>query len=247
MARREHGGAAEALEEIESAADRLSEWLQENLRVVVVVVAGVLGVAGLGSYVASTRNAAEQDASSALARIRDDYLSAMGAGPGALEVPELANPEAAAQIRAEYEKRFGEVAAAHPGTVAGSLAVMERARLASEDGRDGDALSLLEAALPAAPGDAVRGMVLQRIAQRLEGLERWEDAAARHEEASDLGDYALRGWAMLDAARCRAEAGDVVGAAALYERLERELPEMSVPEAERARGLELRAAAKRSQ
>jgi predicted negative regulator of RcsB-dependent stress response len=243
MARREHGAAAEALEEIESAGDRLSEWLQENLRLVVAGVAGLLLVAGLGSYVASSRHTAEQEASSALARTRDDYLSAMGASPGAIEVPELANAEAAAQIRAEYEKRFGEVAAAHPGTVAGTLAALERARLASDGGRDEEAISLLEEALGDAPGGAVRGMLLQRIAQRLEVLERWDEAAARHEEAAKVGDYPLRGWAMLDAARCRAEAGDVAAAVALYDQLERELPDMKVPEDERARGLELRAAA----
>jgi hypothetical protein len=138
MARREHGAAAEALEEIESAGDRLSEWLQENLRLVVAGVAGLLLVAGLGSYVASSRHTAEQEASSALARTRDDYLSAMGASPGAIEVPELANAEAAAQIRAEYEKRFGEVAAAHPGTVAGTLAGGRAPLLPSGD--DGTAL-----------------------------------------------------------------------------------------------------------
>jgi predicted negative regulator of RcsB-dependent stress response len=243
MARRDHGAAAEALEEIESASDRLSEWLQENLRVVIFAVAATLVIAGLGSWAVSSRDDAEEAASSALARTRDDYLSAMGAAPGVIDVPELANPEAAAQIRSEYEKRFGEVAAEHPGTVSGTIASLEHARLASEGGRDDEAIELLESALANAPsGEAIRGIVLQRIAQRLEEAERWDEAAARHEQAAALGDFPIRGWALVDAARCRAEAGDAAGALALYDRLERELPDMTLPETERARVFELRAA-----
>ena len=242
MARRDHGAAAEALGELESAADRLGDWLQENLRLVIAVVAVLLLVAGVGSWIASSRATAEQEASSALARTRDDYLSAMGAAPGAIEVPQLANPKAADQIRAEYEKRFGEVAAEHPGTVAGTLAALERARLASQGGRNDEALALLEAALADAPsGRAIRGMVLQRIAQRLEGAGRWEEAAARHEQAAAVDGYPLRGWALADAARCRAQAGDAAGALALYDRLAREAPELKLSESQHARVLELRA------
>ncbi len=242
MARRDHGAAAEALGEIESVSDRLSEWLQENVRLVIGVVAAALIVAGLGSWAISSRDTAEQEASSDLARTRDDYLSAMGAAPGAIDVPELANPEAAAQIRAEYEQRFGEVAAEHPGTVAGALASLERARLATEGGRTEEAIAVYEKALADAPsGGAIRGMILQRWAQRLEDEGRWAEAAEKHEQAGGMGDFPLRGFALADAARCRAEAGDAAGALALYERIERELPDLTLPESERARIHELRA------
>ena len=243
MARRDHGAAAEALEEIEGISDRLSEWLQENFRLVIGVVSAALVIAGLGSWVISSRDTAEQEASAALARTRDDYLSAMGAAPGVIDVPELANPEAAIQIRAEYAKRFGEVAAGHPGTVAGTLASLEHARLVTEGGGNEEAIALYEAALANAPSSgAVRGMVLQRWAQRLEDEGRWEEAAAKHEQAGGMSDFPLRGFALADAARCRAEAGDTAGALALYERLERELPDLRLPDADRARVYELRAA-----
>lgn len=243
MARREQGVAAETLEGIESAADRLGDWLQENLRIVVVVVAVTLLAAGIASWIATSNQAAEEEASAALSQTRDAYLSAMGAAPGTLDVPELANPAAAAQIRAEYEQRFGEVAAEHPGTVAGTLATLERARLVAEGGDNEQALALLESALDDAPSGPVRGMVLQRLAQRLEVAGRWEEAAARHEQAAEQGDFPLSGWALADAARCRAEAGDTAAALALYERLEREHPELRLPDAHRTRMLELRAAA----
>lgn len=243
MARRDHGVAAEALEEIEGISDRLSEWLQENFRLVIAVVSGALVLAGLGSWAISSRNTAEEEASAALARTRDDYLSAMGAGPGVIDVPELANPEAAAQIRAEYEKRFGEVAAEHPGTVAGTLASLEHARLVTEGGRNEEAIALYEAAFANAPSDGgIRGLLLQRWAQRLEDEGRWKEAAAKHEQAGGLSDFPLRGFALADAARCLAEAGDDAGALALYERAERELPDVTLPEADRARVYELRAA-----
>jgi predicted negative regulator of RcsB-dependent stress response len=241
---RDHGTAAEVLGELESAADRLGEWLQANVRAVAVAIVALLVAAGLGTWIVSARQSAEQEASNALAQTRTDYLSAMGAPPGAIDVPELANPEAAVQIRAEYEQRYAEVAEAHAGTVAGTLAVLEQARLASEGGRGDEAIGLLEQALSGTPSDGpVRGMVLQRLAQRLEGASRWADAAERHEAAAQLSDYPLRHWALADAARCRALAGDDAAALALYERLDREAPKLPLSDLQKAQRLELRAAA----
>ncbi len=241
MARHERGAAAEALGELESAADRLSDWLQANIRAVAIAIAVLLIASGVAAWIVNARQGAEQDASAALARTRDDYLSAMGAAPGAIEVPELANREAASQIRREYERRFGEVADEHAGTVAGTLAQLERARLATEDGQEEEATALLETALGQAPAGAVRGMVLQRLAQRLEVAGRWEEAAQRHQDAAAVAAYPLRGWALADAARCRASAGDPAGALALYERLEREFPKLKLPDDQSAEILELRA------
>ena len=244
MARRDHGAAAEMLGELESAADRLGEWLQTNLRPVAAAIAALLVVAGIGAWIVSARNSAEQEASNALAQTRTDFLSAMGAAPGAIDVPELANREAASQIRAEYEQRYAVVAATHPGTVAGALAALEQARLANEGGRGDEAIGLLEQALSDAPSDGpVRGMMLQQLAQRLEAAGRWTDAAGRHEAAAQLADYPLRQWALADAARCRALARENTAALALYERLEREAPELPLSDVQKAQRLELRAAA----
>jgi hypothetical protein len=245
MARRDEGTAAEMLGELESVGDRLGEWLQTHIRAVVAAVAALLVISGLVAWLVSAREHAEQEASTDLAQTRADYLSAMGADAGALEVPELANPAAAAEIRAEYEKRYGEVAAEHPGTVAGTLAQIERAALVAGDpSRTDEAIGLLEQAVADAPGrNPVRGIALQRLAQRLEAAGRWGDAAARHEEASQVADYPLRHWAIADAARCRATAGEADAARALYDRLDREAPDLQLDDVQKALRLELRASA----
>jgi hypothetical protein len=157
------------LGELESVADRLSEWLQTHIALVSAAIATLLVVAGVGAWIASWRQGAEEAASSALADARADYLAAMGAEPGAIEVPQLANPAAAQQIRADFEKRFATVAEEHTGTVAGALAVVERAGLATAGGRSDEAITLLEKALQDSPkNDAVRGLIGQRLAQRFE-------------------------------------------------------------------------------
>jgi hypothetical protein len=244
MAHREHGTAAEMLGELESAADRLGEWLQTHLTAVSIAIVGLLVAAGLGAWLVSARESAEQVASSALAQTRADYLSAMGAQPGSIEVPEIANPTAAAEIRAEYEKRYAEVAAEHEGTVAATLAAIEQASLASAGGRGDEAITLLEQAVEKAPASgAVRGIVIARLAQRFEASGRWAEAADRHEAAAKLEDYPLHQWALADAARCRAMAGDAAAARALYDRLDREAPDLPLSDDQRAQRLELRAAA----
>ncbi|HKA15904.1 MAG TPA: hypothetical protein VKH41_12865 [Myxococcota bacterium] len=243
MAQRDHGAAAEMLDELESAADRLGEWLQAHLVPVASAVIGLLAAAGLGAWVVSARETAEDAASTALAQTHADYLSAMGAQPGSIDVPELANPAAAAEIRAEYEKRYAEVAKQHSGTVAGALASVERAGLLSASGHEDEAIAQLEQALKEAPSGAVHGMIAQKLAQRFEAAGRWADAAEQHEAASNLADYPLRHWAIADAARCRAAAGDAAAARALYDRLDREAPDLAISDDQRAQRLELRAAA----
>ena len=53
--------------------------------------------------------------------------------------------------------------------------------------------------------------------------------AANHEAAGSLEDFPLRYWALLDAARCYARAGDVSHAVVLFDHVEAEAPEHPVP------------------
>lgn len=244
MARKHQPTAIETLDEIQSAADRLGHWVQENLRWVVAAVVVLLLAAGLTSYLANARARSEKAASIALAETRNAYLTAMGAGPGALEVPELANPEAAEAIRAEYTERFGAVADAHPGTVSGALARMEVAQLAIEAGDTERALAVFEQILAEdPPSESLRGLVLQSAAQALEQAERWSEAAERHQQAAGIEAYPLRHWALADAARCLVAAGDRETARSLYARLDSEAPELRLPDHLRAQKRELEAAA----
>jgi tetratricopeptide (TPR) repeat protein len=242
---RKQAGTIEALEEIQGAADRLAEWIRGHLMLVIGVVGGLLALAGGVSFYMTSRTGQEEDAASALALAREEYLEAMGAGPGAFEVPELANPEAGARIRDEYAEKLENVSASWAGTVAATLAELDRAVLARDAGEVERALEILEATLArGVSGGALRGVALQRSAQALEDLGRWEAAAARHEEAAAIDAFPLRHWALADAARCAARAGDRERALALYERVEAEAPDLRLPDHQRAELRELRATAK---
>jgi predicted negative regulator of RcsB-dependent stress response len=241
---RKQAGTIEALDEIQGAADHLAEWIREHLGLVLGVVGGLLALAGGISFYMTSQTGREQDAASALALAREEYLEAMGAGPGAFEVPELANPEAGARIRSEYAEKLANVAATYSGTVASTLAELDQAALARDAGEPERALEILEASLAGGvTGEALRGVTLQRVAQGLEDLGRWEDAATRHEEAAAIRSFPLRHWALADAARCAARAGDRQRALALYERVEAEAPDLRLPDHQRAEIRELRASA----
>lgn len=232
MARKSHHpAAAERLEEIQSAADQLAEWIRTHLWVVVGSVAAILVVAA-GIQFATTQSARrEEAASAALARARADYLAAMGAPMGALEVPELANPQAAARIRSEYVERYGALAAAHRGTVSGALALLAAGDLLRESGDDAGAIAMWEELLrESGASDGVRGLALQRVAAAHEDAERWLEAGQRHEQAAALPGYPLRYWALADAARCFVAAEENAHALTLYDRLEAEAPELRLPD-----------------
>ena len=83
-------GSAEVLAEIEGIAERGATWVGENLVLVGVLLAALLAsAAGVGVYFAD-RTAQAEAGSDALDNVRSAYLKAMGAGPGAIDVPELA-------------------------------------------------------------------------------------------------------------------------------------------------------------
>jgi len=239
MAKHAHG-AGETLDELQSAADRLGVFIQANLRAVAAAIALVLALAAAVSLLFTSRRKAEEAATIAFADARADYLEAMGAPPGALEVPELANPEAAKRIREEYSGRYAEIADAHPGTVSGVLARLAEAELQQNAGQLDAALETLRKAHAEAPSRAgLQGMILQREAQVLEQADRFADAAERHEQASDLEDYPLRDYALADAARCRVIAGDLDAARALYARLDARAPDLRLPDYQRMQRREL--------
>jgi tetratricopeptide (TPR) repeat protein len=244
MSRRSQTGAAEALEEIQTSADRLAEWLRAHLLAVAVALVVVLGIAGGIQLTVSAGEQREEAASTALAGVRGEYFDAMGAPAGSREVPELANPEAAVRIRMDFAARYAEVADAHPGTVSGALARLEAGNLLAEAGDPQRAGEIWQGLLAEAPRqDSLRGLILQRLAHAHEDAGRWREAAERHEEASALSGFPLRHWALADAARCFAAAGDGDQALALYERLQTRAVDLRLSDPQRAQRETLRAAA----
>ena len=230
------------IEEIESAADRMAEWIGENRWLVSGGLALVLGAAlAWGGYDNYSRSR-EKAASNALAKTRSAYFSALGATPSAIEEPTLANPKAARAIQQDFLERFREVGDAHDGTVAGTLAIFEVARLLDKLERGDESAALWDRALGAASGNpGLRGLLDQRRAEAYEHDGKWDQAASAHESAGDIIEYPLRYWALVDAARCAAAGGEGERALALYERVEHEAPGLTLPPHLRAQYRELQA------
>ena len=80
--------------ELETGVERLAGWIGANPWLAGGILVGAIVLAGaIGGY-SSWRASQDSDASNALDLVRGEYLREMGAPPGAIEVPELANPKA---------------------------------------------------------------------------------------------------------------------------------------------------------
>jgi tetratricopeptide (TPR) repeat protein len=241
--RRDAEAAAETLREIDSVFDRAAEWAIRNPTAVLVGIAAVLAVAAAVGGLRWHSARSQLAASEAVARVQTDYLAAMGASPGQLEAPEPANPETAKQVRLDHIERFRKVAEEHPGSVAAVQAWLEAGNLQQEmDDLEAALGSWQKAADAAEPGSAVRALAQSRLGSGLESAGRWSDAAQAHEQAGAAESYPLRFYALADAARCWAEAGDRARAVALFDRVEAESPGLTIPEHVRARLRELQVA-----
>ena len=235
---------SDVFDEIESSADRLGDWVRSHAAWLGLGVLVAIGGSWAVQAWVQHSDTREEEASAALAAARNRFLQAMGAAPGASEVPELANPAAAGRIREEYRAALGQVAEAHAGTVGGALARLEAVELSEEDRGPEATLAELQGLLAELPvGASLRPIALQRIAQTQEALGRFADAAASYEAAADVRSYPLRHLARAEAARCYAEAGERARALALYDQLAVEAPDLQLPEHHRVLGRELRATA----
>lgn len=238
--------AGRTLEEIQSAADTMADWIRNHLVQVASAVAGALLLTGGAAYWVNSREAQADAAAAQLSEARDDYLRAMGAGPLSLNVPELANPAAAEPIRAEFESALAQISESYPESTAAVLSRFEAGRLAQDAGDAETALVIYRAAVDqGVENPTLRALAQQRVAQALEDLERWMEAADAHEAAAREPDYPLRYWALADAARCRATAGDFQRANVLYQRLEAEAPTLQLASHERSLRSDVRAMAPR--
>lgn len=218
------------LTEIDSYVDRGADWVADHPAIVLTVAGAILlGAAAVGGY-ANWRASTEDEASAALAVVRAEYLEAMGAAPGAVEVPELANPETAAAVRSEFLERFREVAEETAGTSTAALAWVEVGSLHEADGDAAAAIETWRSALAKLPRSSpLRGLVLQRIAHVQEDQGQLHEAAETYLEAAELPQFPLRYRTMADAARTFAAAGDAGRAVELYQRLQSEAPDLSLP------------------
>jgi len=245
VAKQKSGGhePLDAFDEIESRGEKIVEWVGSNAKIVLGVAGGLLVVAAIVGYTSGRSERREQAASAAYAEVRADYLAAMGATPGAIVAPDLANPAAAARIREDFREKFAAVAESHPDTASGALASLERGDLVAAGGDSSAAREIWQAALGEVSATApVAGLVYQRIGRSLEDASDWVAAAESHAAAAAIVDYTFRYWAMADAARCYAAAEQADKALEFFARIETEAPDFQLPDDVRVRMKELRAA-----
>jgi hypothetical protein len=200
--------ATETLHEIESIFERVAHWVATNPVTVLVILGAVLaGAAGFGGYRAWNQSR-EAGASAEVAEIQAEYLKAMGAPPGALDIPEPANAEAAAATRREFATRFQEAAERQSGTAAGVAAWLQAGDLLTDVGdREGGLGAWRTAAETAPRGSALQALARTQLAAGLEAGGDGAGAAAEYLLAGQTPDFPGRVLALGDAARCFADAG----------------------------------------
>lgn len=236
----ESNPAAEALEELEQLGDRIARFVAENPRPVMAAIGAVLLAGALAGALVAWQDWRDEQATAALEAVRTAYLEAMGAGVGAVEIPEPANPETAKRVREDFAARFAEVAEGHGGTAAATLALLEAADLRQALGQTDAALAgWRQAAATASADSALRALLEERIAQAEEAAGRFTEAAEAWTRAGEADEYPLRWLALGHAARCWLEAGDTDRAREIYGRIKREAPQARLPEHVAARLREL--------
>ena len=198
------------LEELESYADRIAHWIGTNPIAVVAFIALILiAAAGYGGVKAYTGHR-EDAGSAALAKVERAFLDAMDASAGSIEIVEPANPETAKTVRRDYAQKLLAVADEHSGSAAAAVARITAGDLLAKAGDPGPATEAWRAGMAGLGArDPLRGIALQRIAAARKAEGQWAEAGAAYLEAAELPGFPLRRWALADAARAYAEAGDL--------------------------------------
>jgi len=244
--RRETNQADETLHQIEESFDRVAHWVSTQRVPLALAALLVLAVAGGSDLYRDRRSAGDDEAAEALAEVRSQYLSAMGAEPGALVFAEPANPEVARSARERFVAKFEAVGQEHAGSSAAALALLEAGNLHETLGAPHLALDDWKAALESAgAGTDLEALLLQRMARAQEDAGDWKAAAESHERAGRDPEFPGRWHALADAARCRLEAGEPDAALALFTELENADVVDRVPASTVARLRELKASHQR--
>lgn len=231
MAHKPEHEQSHVIEEIEDIAERGAQWIRDHLPLSIATLVIVLcAAAGIGALIAHRTHSAEA-ASDAFDRVTVEYRKAMGADPDALEVPELANPAAAAAIQSEFAEQFAAIAEEHAGTVAAALARLEQGNLSAAAGETDAAIEIWQGAIDELSGNPNFEAILeQRIGQAYDNDARWLEAAESYARAGAVKSYPLRDWALAEAARCFQQAGEIERAREIALRVSAESPDLMLPQ-----------------
>jgi len=235
---------ADTFEELESVGERLVQWVGANPAIVLGIAGAILlGAASFGGYRAFAHSQAEK-ASMSLATLRSEFVAAMGGKVTDNEVPEPANPETAKTVRTEYADKYVAVAKEWSGTPTAALSLLEAGELFAKLGNPDRALEVSIQASERTPTNSpIRSVVESRIAHLQEEKGDFDAAAKSYEAAAAVPGNPLHADALVQAARCWAEAGKTEQALALYQRLKIEVPELRLAPHIEARFEELEARA----
>ncbi len=233
---------AELVQELDSVFERGAAWIGAHPQIVLVVLAAILAGAAVVGGLSSKRDRTAKAAEAEIAGVYDAYLAAMGATPGAREVPELANVALGRKTREEFATKLLAAAANHDDSAAAVAGRLQAADLLDQNADLEGAFAARELAAQHGPkGSGATAIALSRYAVALESKGNLEGAAEALEKAGEI-DSPGQALALADAARCYALAGDKERALALYARAEK-IGVEEVPIHVRQRLIELRGAA----
>jgi tetratricopeptide (TPR) repeat protein len=232
---------AELVQELDSVFERGAAWVGDHPQIVLLAIGALLAVAALVGGVGSMRERNAKAAEAEVSGVYDAYLAAMGASPGAREVPEPANPEVGRKTREEFSAKLLAAANNHGGSAAAVAGRLQAADLLEQNGDAAGAFAARELAAKSGPrGSGATAIALTRYAVALEMQGNLQAAAEAFETAGEI-DSPGQALALADAARCWALKGDEARALALYARAEK-LGVDAVPVHVRQRLIELRGA-----
>jgi hypothetical protein len=211
----------ELVQELDSAFERGANWVGQRPLVAVGAIGVLLLAAAVAGGVSSWQTRDAHAAEAEIAGVYDAYLAAMGASPGARDVPEPANPEVGRRAREEFAAKLLAAAKRHDDSAAAALGRLQAADLLDLNGDSAGAFAARELAARSAPrSSGVAAIALGRYAVALEDNGDLAGAAEAFAAAAEI-DSPGRVLALGDAARCFAQLGNKQRALKLFAEAER--------------------------
>lgn len=204
-----HGETDRSHEGFEATLERGFEWLEANVRLVLIVLVGavVVGGASAAAYEWSKRQGLL--AQIAFDRVEQRFYEAMGSDPRALFITEPANEERAERAREEALAGFEAVIAEHTGSFPAEASRIRAAEIEIGLGRlDAAEARLDRAAEELAPDSLLRAVALRLRGYALEELGRFDEAAEAYERGGAVAAYPAREALWLAAGENHLRAGD---------------------------------------
>lgn len=193
-------------------------WLEENARLVVGSLVGILILGGVVAGLYEWDTGREEDSQTALDQIERRFLQAMGSEPGQIEVTEPANQDQARRSREKTLAELEALIAESAGSFAARTAGIRAAEMEVDLGRfEPAAERLAELAAGAGGADPLRSIALRLRGYALEELGRPAEAGAAYADAGRVETYPDRAGVWLLAGMTLVRAGDLDAALEAYQ------------------------------